>query len=128
MEYESHPAADLFPMMTDAEPDALGEDMLQHGQREPIILYHGQILDGRNRYRACILRQPREQSANAARMLPETRSCGRSNPLANSWWKLQRRRIRRPECTPGFTALRPVPTKPNQQPAAFLLLMLGPMV
>ena len=36
MEYESHPAADLFPMMTDAELDALGEDMLQHGQREPI--------------------------------------------------------------------------------------------
>jgi hypothetical protein len=56
MEYESHPAADLFPMMTDAELDALGEDMLQHGQREPIILYRGQILDGRNRYRACIVK------------------------------------------------------------------------
>jgi ParB-like chromosome segregation protein Spo0J len=56
MEYEVHPAADLFPMMSDDELDALGADMLEHGQREPIILYHGQILDGRNRYRACILK------------------------------------------------------------------------
>jgi hypothetical protein len=56
MEYESHPAAGLFPMMSDEELAALGDDMLQHGQREPIILYHGQILDGRNRYRACILK------------------------------------------------------------------------
>jgi hypothetical protein len=56
MEYEFHPAADLFPMMTDEELSALGDDMLEHGQREPIILYRGQILDGRNRYRACILK------------------------------------------------------------------------
>jgi hypothetical protein len=56
MEYKFHPAADLFPMMSDRELVALGDDMLQHGQREPIILYHGQILDGRNRYRACIVK------------------------------------------------------------------------
>jgi ParB-like chromosome segregation protein Spo0J len=56
MEYEFHPAADLFPMMSDEELVLLGDDMLEHGQREPIILYHGQILDGRNRYRACVLK------------------------------------------------------------------------
>jgi hypothetical protein len=63
-EYEFHPAANLFPMMSDAELDTLGEDMLQHGQRDPIILYHGQILDGRNRYRACIVKgiEPKVQS------------------------------------------------------------------
>jgi hypothetical protein len=55
-ECEVHPAADLFPMMTDVELDVLGEDMLQNGQREPIILYKGKILDGRNRYRACLLK------------------------------------------------------------------------
>jgi ParB-like chromosome segregation protein Spo0J len=56
MEYEFHPAADLFPMMSDEEIDALGDDMLEHAQREAIILFRGQILDGRNRYRACIAR------------------------------------------------------------------------
>ncbi|WMT71271.1 hypothetical protein [Bradyrhizobium sp. Ash2021] len=55
-EYEFHPAANLFPMMTDAELEALGEDMLRNAQREEIILYKGQILDGRNRYRACLLK------------------------------------------------------------------------
>jgi hypothetical protein len=52
-EYEVHPAASLFPLMTDAEIDALAEDMAANGQREPIILFRGQILDGRNRLLAC---------------------------------------------------------------------------
>jgi hypothetical protein len=55
-EYEVHPAADLFPMMSDAELDVLGEDMLQNAQRKEIVLYKGKILDGRNRYRACLLK------------------------------------------------------------------------
>ena len=56
MEYEFHPAANLFPLMTTEELNALGEDMLEHGQRESIVLYKGMILDGRNRYRAAILK------------------------------------------------------------------------
>jgi hypothetical protein len=53
---EFHPLADLFPMMSDEELDGLGADMLKNGQLKRIMRYEGKILDGRNRYNACLLK------------------------------------------------------------------------
>ena len=51
---KNHPAADAWPMMDDQRYEELRADIEMNGQREPITLYDGMILDGRNRYRACI--------------------------------------------------------------------------
>ncbi len=54
-ELKNHPAADAFPMMDDARLSELQADIAANGQREPITLCDGMILDGRNRYRVCLL-------------------------------------------------------------------------
>ncbi len=54
-ELKNHPAADAFPMMDAARLEELKADIAANGQREPITLCDGMILDGRNRYQACIL-------------------------------------------------------------------------
>jgi hypothetical protein len=50
---EIHPAANLFPMMTEEEYQGLKADIAEHGQREDITEWCGKIIDGRNRLRAC---------------------------------------------------------------------------
>jgi hypothetical protein len=54
-----HPVAALFPDMPEADFASLLEDIRQHGVKIPILVHRGQILDGRQRYRACLkLKKP----------------------------------------------------------------------
>lgn len=51
-DYEYHELSNFFPMLPEKEFEALKESIADIGLREPIVLYDGQILDGRNRYEA----------------------------------------------------------------------------
>jgi len=51
---ELHPLCTLFPRLVGPEFDALKSDIIANGQREPIVVHEGLVLDGGNRYRACI--------------------------------------------------------------------------
>jgi len=52
-EYEFHPIANIFPLITGEEFERFKADIETRKQQEPIWLHEGKILDGRNRYRAC---------------------------------------------------------------------------
>ena len=50
---ELHPLCSLFPRMSGYEFDCLKLDIKENGQRTPIIIHDGLVLDGGNRYAAC---------------------------------------------------------------------------
>lgn len=49
-----HPLANIFPLIEGADFDDLVLDIQRNGLRDQIVLLDKQILDGRNRYRACV--------------------------------------------------------------------------
>src|SRR5260221_1610734 len=49
-----HEVATIFPMMGDEEYRALVDNIRAKGLLEPIWVYQGEIIDGRNRYNACL--------------------------------------------------------------------------
>jgi hypothetical protein len=51
-----HPYAELFPAMNHPEFDRLCGDIAVNGLQEEIVLYEGHVLEGRNRYLACLAR------------------------------------------------------------------------
>ncbi len=51
---KTHSLAEAFPMADSDAYTALVADIKEHGLREPITLFDGKVLDGRNRLKACI--------------------------------------------------------------------------
>jgi ParB-like chromosome segregation protein Spo0J len=50
-----NPLAEIFPLMTGVDLQNLAADIKANGQRHPIVLHKGAIVDGRNRLAACRL-------------------------------------------------------------------------
>ena len=50
---KAHPYADAWPMLQGDDLADLAADIAENGLRDPVVLYRGMILDGRNRHAAC---------------------------------------------------------------------------
>jgi hypothetical protein len=51
---EFHPLANVLPLIEGVEFDQLVDSIVENGLHDPIIIFEDKILDGRNRYRACL--------------------------------------------------------------------------
>jgi ParB-like chromosome segregation protein Spo0J len=69
---EFHPLSNIFPLIDGTAFQELVADIKAHGLHEPIWLYEGKVLDGRNRYRACV----------KAKVEPSFRDYDGNDPLA----------------------------------------------
>ncbi len=54
MKLTYHPAANLFPLMNGVAFESLCNDIRINGQADPILVRGSEIIDGRNRYCACM--------------------------------------------------------------------------
>lgn len=54
MELKQHPLSAAFPAMSADDFQALKDDIENNGQREPVTLLDGMVLDGWHRYQACV--------------------------------------------------------------------------
>jgi hypothetical protein len=51
----AHPLAEIFPLLGKEALRELAGDIAERGLIDPIVPYDGRILDGRWRYRACLM-------------------------------------------------------------------------
>ena len=66
-----HRLAEYFPLLEGDEFEQLKRDIAENGLLEPLVIYDGQILDGVNRYNACL----------ELGVLPDTVDFNGSDPL-----------------------------------------------
>jgi len=52
--YDDHEIAACWPLLSGADAEELAKSIKAQGLLQPITLFEGKILDGRNRYRACV--------------------------------------------------------------------------
>lgn len=71
-----HPAAELFPMMSDDELQLLAADIKANGLQQPVVMFGARLLDGRNRWRACEIAgvEPRAKDWNGKDAVAYVRS------------------------------------------------------
>jgi N6-adenosine-specific RNA methylase IME4 len=81
---KDHPIANIFPLLPEQELEGLASDIEKRGLLEPIVIHEDMILDGRNRYRACV----------KAGVTPHFRTYGGDDALADVVsWNLVRRHL-----------------------------------
>ncbi|EGT5675311.1 hypothetical protein AGJ34_20285 [Cronobacter dublinensis subsp. dublinensis] len=52
--YDFHEAANAFPYLNGDAYETLKKDIMENGILEPVFIYEGKIIDGRNRYRIAV--------------------------------------------------------------------------
>jgi N6-adenosine-specific RNA methylase IME4 len=108
---KAHEYAKLFPMATDEEIQNMADDIKQRGLLNPIIVLDDEILDGRNRHKACEL----------AGVIPKFKKYTGKDALGDVVsWNLHRRQM-----TTGQRAALAVEMKPMFEKLAKDRMMAG---
>ena len=102
-ELKVHPAADIFPMMSDEALANLAAHIKANGLIHPIVLdAEGQLIDGRNRHAACLL----------AGIEPSFESLNGRDPLAYiAGANLERRSLTQGQHAMAYAMIYPEPEK-----------------
>ncbi len=67
---QSHEAANLLPMLNEEDRAGLKESIERHGVLDPVVMFKGKILDGRNRMQICEELNAEGKRRKVMRVLP----------------------------------------------------------